>query len=411
MADIFISYSKDDRALTESLARDLEEAGYSVWWDARLVGGDEFNSKIKRQITDAKAAIIIWTPSSVESRWVQAEAKQADDEGKLIPVRLEQLPIKAIPLPFNTLHTELASNRIALVAALAKLGVLPQQPLRSSHAVARPASNRDSAPTRAANSSAALSNPVEIGQNAQSRPWLFILGLVAIFAAGFVYQSAGHIAGWTFGSMRSGIITTPLSLPQSDLKLFEQRISEAEQQTRIVTSVGNEPPAISTKSSSAPPTGNSKLHHAIAELEKQIEGTERKLALGKSAIKAWDEQSAQVDNMVSAHEKHAAACEESKQDLKRRAQSGTPEVHLLDAKLHIAQCDLERKRMRGMIASRESELSRLRITLDHVIENMNQLERQQTEQRERKKTLEQILHSEGPARKAIEEFVKHQIGK
>ena len=33
MADIFISYSRDDRPRVEPLAEALVSAGYSVWWD------------------------------------------------------------------------------------------------------------------------------------------------------------------------------------------------------------------------------------------------------------------------------------------------------------------------------------------------------------------------------------------
>ena len=39
MADIFISYKSEERALPEALASDLRAAGYSVWWDVDLLGG------------------------------------------------------------------------------------------------------------------------------------------------------------------------------------------------------------------------------------------------------------------------------------------------------------------------------------------------------------------------------------
>ena len=41
MADIFISYSKDDRATIEALAKFLEGRGYTTWWDASLVSVDD----------------------------------------------------------------------------------------------------------------------------------------------------------------------------------------------------------------------------------------------------------------------------------------------------------------------------------------------------------------------------------
>lgn len=36
MADIFISYSKESKAQTEQLAKELEAKGFSVWYDARF---------------------------------------------------------------------------------------------------------------------------------------------------------------------------------------------------------------------------------------------------------------------------------------------------------------------------------------------------------------------------------------
>jgi adenylate cyclase len=46
--------------------------------------------------------------------------------GILIPVRAEDVRSHDIPLPFDSLHTESLSNRSAIEAALAKLGVIPK---------------------------------------------------------------------------------------------------------------------------------------------------------------------------------------------------------------------------------------------------------------------------------------------
>src|SRR5262249_21728371 len=49
MADVFISYPKARRALTERVARDLEAAGLSVWWDTRIQLGEGFRNQIDDQ--------------------------------------------------------------------------------------------------------------------------------------------------------------------------------------------------------------------------------------------------------------------------------------------------------------------------------------------------------------------------
>jgi adenylate cyclase len=39
MADIFISYAREDVARVEKLNRALEAQGFSVWWDGNLATG------------------------------------------------------------------------------------------------------------------------------------------------------------------------------------------------------------------------------------------------------------------------------------------------------------------------------------------------------------------------------------
>jgi formylglycine-generating enzyme required for sulfatase activity len=131
MADIFISYSKRERVLTVELARDLEELGYSVWWDTALVAGQVFRQEIRDQIQAARAVIVIWTPHSVKSDWVYAEAQEARRLGKLCPVRVEGLAPHEIPFPFSVIETVLLHERDKIYAALTSKGAVPAAPKRA----------------------------------------------------------------------------------------------------------------------------------------------------------------------------------------------------------------------------------------------------------------------------------------
>src|SRR5215472_12039947 len=128
MADIFISYSKVDHALALKLATFLEAEGWSVWWDKSLGAADLYRDEIMKQLVSARAVISIWTPNSIRSDWVRAEAGTAKKEGKLIPVKTPDVAYADIPLPFGEMHTENleASQliRAAIVAQLAKPAVL-----------------------------------------------------------------------------------------------------------------------------------------------------------------------------------------------------------------------------------------------------------------------------------------------
>jgi hypothetical protein len=123
MADVFVSYSKQERHLTEGLAVLLIEAGYTVWWDTSLLPGDSFKDVIPEQIHRANAAIVIWSSASVESDWVYSEATRAHALRKLVPVRSEHVSIHDIPPPFDALHTVPITATHAILLAVAKLSI------------------------------------------------------------------------------------------------------------------------------------------------------------------------------------------------------------------------------------------------------------------------------------------------
>src|SRR5688572_8535053 len=128
MADIFISYSQKDREIAKSLADFLIGCGYDLWWDYELIGGVKFRSEIKKQLEAAKAALVIWTPNSVESDWVVEEAEDAKHSKKLIGTRLADLDYRNIPLGFRGVHTELVTEPERILKALESLGVGPSRP-------------------------------------------------------------------------------------------------------------------------------------------------------------------------------------------------------------------------------------------------------------------------------------------
>jgi hypothetical protein len=129
MTDIFISYSKADHAIALKLSAFLEAEGWSVWWDRDLSAGEIYRDEIMRELSAARAVIVLWTQTSVKSDWARAEAGRAKADGKLIPVKAPGLTYSDIPLPFGEMHTEnlTATNliRAAVVAQLSKPAVAP----------------------------------------------------------------------------------------------------------------------------------------------------------------------------------------------------------------------------------------------------------------------------------------------
>ena len=87
--DIFLSYARTDQATARIFAESFAEEGFNVWWDASLHSGQTFDEVIEQKLRDAKAVVVLWSPRSVASRWVRAEATLADRRHNLAPAIIE----------------------------------------------------------------------------------------------------------------------------------------------------------------------------------------------------------------------------------------------------------------------------------------------------------------------------------
>ena len=86
MADIFISYAREDVAWVEKLNRALEAQGYRVWWDRNLATGVRYLKETEAQLREARATVVVWSKVSIDSHWVADEAALARDLGRMVPI-------------------------------------------------------------------------------------------------------------------------------------------------------------------------------------------------------------------------------------------------------------------------------------------------------------------------------------
>jgi hypothetical protein len=91
MADIFISYKRDEKRYAQALASRLARDGYDVWWDINLNAGDSYPQKIETVLATAKVTIVLWSKSALDSTWVKNEARHADKLGTYLPVLLQDV--------------------------------------------------------------------------------------------------------------------------------------------------------------------------------------------------------------------------------------------------------------------------------------------------------------------------------
>ena len=87
--DVFLSYNREDSDTARRFAEGLEREGFSVWWDQTLRSGEAYDEVTEAALKAAKAVVVLWSPRSVVSRWVRAEATIADRNKTLVPVMIE----------------------------------------------------------------------------------------------------------------------------------------------------------------------------------------------------------------------------------------------------------------------------------------------------------------------------------
>ncbi|HZG32714.1 MAG TPA: TIR domain-containing protein, partial [Sphingopyxis sp.] len=179
MVDVFISYSRDNKDRVATIAQAVEAAGYDVWWDAELPPHRSYGDVITEKIGMAKAAIVVWSQSSVQSEWVRAEADVARNQKKLVQTAIDDV---MPPLPFNQIQfAELADwqgepdHRGWRKVLMSLEELCGRAPPAAAPPVAAPAP-----PPRPA--------PAESGAAPQrSSPLPWILGAAAIAAAALVW--------------------------------------------------------------------------------------------------------------------------------------------------------------------------------------------------------------------------------
>ena len=98
MADVFISYAKEDRDFAVRLSRAFEAIGWSVWWDRKLFVGESFDLTIERELSQAKIVVVLWSRLSVSRPWVRNEARYAAERGVLAPATIDNV---RLPLEYS----------------------------------------------------------------------------------------------------------------------------------------------------------------------------------------------------------------------------------------------------------------------------------------------------------------------
>jgi formylglycine-generating enzyme required for sulfatase activity len=101
---IFVSYSSKDRGFVDRLAEDLRSRGHTVWIDFEGIrGGEEWKQSIADGIYASAVVLVVLSPDSVVSEWVEAELRTARDQKKtILPLLLR--PLTGIDIAHPTIQ-------------------------------------------------------------------------------------------------------------------------------------------------------------------------------------------------------------------------------------------------------------------------------------------------------------------
>ncbi len=98
MAKVFLSYSRRDSGRVDVVRSLLTSEGHSLLLDVDLALGENWKSRIGALLQEADVVLVLWSHSSVSSALVMDEASYGLENGKLLPVLIDDVPI---PLGFH----------------------------------------------------------------------------------------------------------------------------------------------------------------------------------------------------------------------------------------------------------------------------------------------------------------------
>ncbi|MCA9903127.1 MAG: toll/interleukin-1 receptor domain-containing protein [Anaerolineae bacterium] len=102
--DVFISYSRRNAEIMRRIRADLRSGGMNVWTDENLQPGTpSWRRAVEAAIRGARSMVIIMTPDSKESEWVERELNAARENGvPIFPILARGSNKNAVPLQLNS---------------------------------------------------------------------------------------------------------------------------------------------------------------------------------------------------------------------------------------------------------------------------------------------------------------------
>jgi hypothetical protein len=141
MAQVFISYSRKDLPFVERLVSDLKKTGIDVWYDLTgLEGGSRWGIEIRSAIKSSEYVIVVLSPDSAESVWVEREYIYSDKQKKkILPLMYREceLPLGFMNVNYVDVQGENYSRNFDKITRFLNTDSIPFSPANA--AVTKPA--------------------------------------------------------------------------------------------------------------------------------------------------------------------------------------------------------------------------------------------------------------------------------
>jgi hypothetical protein len=141
MADVFISYAREDRGLVDELYEHIDKSGYTAWYDPDLLVGAQWRRVVPTEIRKCRALIVLWSENSARSDVVPLEVDEAARLDKpIIALRVRDFDLERIPFGFGHLQTTLSTAYPQILEALRSYVPVPDEAAKTPAGDITPAS-------------------------------------------------------------------------------------------------------------------------------------------------------------------------------------------------------------------------------------------------------------------------------
>jgi len=93
MADVFVSYAREDRERVVTISRVLKEAGLSVWLDLQIPTASRWEDEITHELEQARCVLMLWSHNAATSEWVRREGLSGLERAALVPIMMDDCDI------------------------------------------------------------------------------------------------------------------------------------------------------------------------------------------------------------------------------------------------------------------------------------------------------------------------------